>query len=143
MQVHVSAHSASLCDHSECIQNVPHITQREKKFNEICFRFANIVSTGNKSEHVRLFSNYSDFCAFVETKDDGTFPDNIFDDLRKFNVFRKPRNLQGGEVAIIVKRTLKHSRRTDLETNELEFMIVECKALELYFGVFYGPPNKI
>ena len=71
----------------------------------------------------------------VETRDCLDYPDNLFADLRSYNVFRKPRNVFGGGVAFIVKKGLKGFRRTDLEIEGLELLVIELTITHLVIGV--------
>ena len=109
----------------------------------LIFRFCNIRSIYNKSLEVHLFSIGSDISAFVETRDSPELADSLFADLRSYNVFRKPRNRNGGGVAIVTKKYLKAFRRADLETSDLELLFVELPVSKSIFGVFYGPPSVV
>ena len=101
-------------------------------------RLSNILSISNKYTAVKLFCSTSDVTGLVETKDCSTNPDNWFADLRSHNVSRRPRNKNGGGVALIIRRSLRGFRRTDLEPASLEAIFVESFVLNLIFCVFYG-----
>ena len=111
--------------------------------NNLRFRFCNIVSVLNKKTALRVFSAGSDIVGFVETRDCDEYPDGHFGDLRQYNVFRRPRNTHGGGVALLTRRSLKAHRRADLESSDLEMLMVEVVSANLYVCVFYGPPVTV
>ena len=90
-----------------------------------------------------MFCSFTDVTALVETKDGPDNPDNLFADLRSHNVFRKPRNKNGGGVALVMKKALRGFLRSDLDISGLEIIFVESIVLNLIFCVFYGPPCSI
>ncbi len=107
------------------------------------FRFCNVVSVRKHTAQIKLFSSSTDVIGFVETRDRAGDADSLFADLRSFNVFRLPRDVHGGGVSLSCRKHLRAYRRTDLETADLEFLVVELSALNLVIGVFYGPPISI
>ncbi|OQV19454.1 hypothetical protein BV898_06445 [Hypsibius exemplaris] len=62
----------------------------------------------------------ADVTGLDKMRDCVDYPDSKFADLRCFNVFRKPRNVIGGSVAIVCRRTLRGYRRKDLEPSRLD-----------------------
>ena len=79
----------------------------------------------------------------VETRDCPEYVDNIFADLRSYNVFRKLRDRHGGGVALVAKKTLRGYRRTDLEPPDLEMLFVDLNTANVMVCVFYSPPSSV
>ena len=111
--------------------------------NFLLFRLCNIVSISNKHSAVKIFTFAADVTALVETKDCDSYPDNYFANLTSFNVFRRPRNSNGGGVALVVRKCLKAFRRIELEPPQLEVLVVDLTSANLLVLVFYGPPSSI
>ena len=97
----------------------------------------------NKHAAVKVFTALADVTALVETKDCDSYPDNYFANLTSFNVFRRPRNSNGGGVAVVVRKCLKAFRRVELEPSQLEVLVVDLTSANLLVLVFYGPPRNI
>ena len=109
----------------------------------VLFRLCNITSIQNKHAAVKLCTAVADVTALVETKDCDSFPDNYFANLTSFNVFRRPRNSNGGGVAVVIRKCLKPFRRVELEPSDLEVLVVDLTRANLLVLVFYGPPRTI
>ena len=109
----------------------------------LSFRFCNIISIFNKSPSVKLFCSSVDITGLVETRDCPDYADNIFADLRSFNVFRRARDRHGGGVASIVSKALRGYRRSDLEHRDLELLMVDISTSNIIVCVFYSPPVSV
>lgn len=96
------------------------------------------------SASVRTFAAGADITALTKTWNRPEFPDNLFADLRSSNVFHRDRfNGVYWGVALILKKSLKGFRRTDLECSQIEFLVVEPTTAPLVIGVFYGSPSTV
>ena len=109
----------------------------------LSFRFSNIVSIFNKSSSGKIFSSSADVTGLVETRDCPEYTDNLFADLRVFNVFRRARDSRGGGVALVVRKALKGYRRPDLEHSDLEILMVDLSCSDIIVCVFYSPPVNV
>ena len=109
----------------------------------LSFRFSNIVSIFNESPSVKVVCSSVDITGLVETRDCPDYTDNIFADLRSFNVFRRARDRHGGGVALVVSRTLRGYRRPDLEHRDLEMLMVDISVSNIIVCVFYSPPVSV
>ena len=92
---------------------------------------------------MKIFASSADVTGLVETRDCPEYADNLFTDLRVFNVFRRAGDRRGGGVALVVKKALKGYRRPDLEHSDLEILIVDVSSANIIVCVFYSPPVNV
>lgn len=132
-------------EYTETPVQIDHQSRLQEHFTSyVTIRLSNLNGVLSKSPSVKIFCSFADITGLTETWDKAEYADKIFADLRTFNVFRRPRSSDAhGGVALVVKKSLKASRRHDLEHPDLELLLVEISALSILVGVFYGPPSKI
>ena len=111
--------------------------------NFVLFQLCNIISISNKHGAVKIFTSAADVTALMKTKNCDSYPDNYFANLTSFNVFRRPKNSNGGGVALVVRECPKALRRIELEPPQLEVLVVDLTSANLFVLVFYGPPRNI
>ena len=92
---------------------------------------------------MKIFASCADVTGLVETRDCLEYADNLFADLRVFNVFRRARDRRGGGVALVVKKALKGYRRPDLEHSDLEILMIDVSSANIIVCVFYSPPVNV
>lgn len=107
----------------------------------LTIRFCNIASTNNKIVKVNFACAH--ITGYVETRYSLDYSDNIFADLGSYVVFRRPRNVNGGGVAIPVKKKLHAHRRLDLESADLKIIFIQISCHYFTIGCLYGPLNRI
>ena len=81
--------------------------------------------------------------AINETKLDETIADSLLG-VEGYALHREDRNRHGGGVAVYVRNSIKHHRRTDIPEGTLEFVGIEVeliKARPFLVAAWYRPPS--
>ena len=81
--------------------------------------------------------------AVSETKLDSEITDNLLE-IEGYTLHREDRNRSGGGVAVYVRNSLKHNRRTDIPEKSLELVCIEIepvRARPFLIFAWYRPPS--
>ena len=120
------------------------LTYNHIKLTSMKIAHSNINSIRNKIDDISVELSDYDIICISETKlNDQILTTSLLIDSYN-NAIRKDRNINnGGGLIIYIKNNTCYKQRPDLESDNLENILVEIRSLKNKYliGLFYRPPN--